>query len=310
MSDLTTQTPVEIDTRLATLFGERSTLGNQIASLQDHVNGEVARHLGRGWKGTSSKEEVATYLETAGDYDSVRRYSLEIADLQEKMQVVQYEINTLQAEFTRRGGWTRAYLALSSSGHVHSSMDCSTCYYTGYDGMGNWRDGTAFQWLVDLADHDESEIIEKAGERACTVCYPNAPVGTLSRPTQIFSKSEVEKQAARVEREAKRVAANAAKVFVEGWVERNFRTGEPHYSTREFKTERAVTNAITSNLKSLCHYGTEHPSAIEWMSQIQSMRDALAAKGVDYDYEAALAKARKAVVAEARRYGSVIEAKY
>lgn len=49
-----------------------------------------------------------------------------------------------------------------ATGHIHSSMACSTCYPTRAE----------FGWLTDLSGADEAEIIEHAKEVACTVCYP------------------------------------------------------------------------------------------------------------------------------------------
>ena len=55
---------------------------------------------------------------------------------------------------------------------------------------------------------------------------------------------------------------------------------------------------IADRLGSLCWFGEEHPSASEWTSNIEAARKALAEKGVDYDYEKALAAARKKVTRE------------
>lgn len=299
IEDPTSATPLVIDTRLADLYGARQRVQQHINSDWDHIVGEVARHLGRGWKGKATREEVHTYLENAGDYDSLLGYHRDMVAKQRSLEPVLAEINALNSEYSSRP-WTRAYLAVTNSnGHVHSTMDCSTCFYTGYDGQGNWRNGTQFQWLVDLADHDESEIIEKAGERACTVCYPHAPVGTLSRPTQIFSKSEIEKQAARAEREAKRQAKLAAEIHVPGYQGYGAYQGE-----KVFKTERAVTNDIASNLYNLVHYGTSHPTSAEWMNDVAVCREALAAKGVDFDYEKCLETQRKKYVRESKKYAN------
>jgi hypothetical protein len=98
------------------------------------------------------------------------------------------------------------------------------------------------------------------------------------------------KAAAREEREAKRAAKEAAQITVEGYLVSATRT-----TTQVFKTERAATNAIASDLRDLAWYGTTHPTATQWLANVESIRAALAAKGVEYDYDKALAAARKKV---------------
>jgi len=70
----------------------------------------------------------------------------------------------LTAEYVRRGGWQRYFLVTSSDGHVHRGMNCSTC---------RWE--TVYAWLIDLADCDEAKMVAEYGEKACTVCFPDAP---------------------------------------------------------------------------------------------------------------------------------------
>jgi hypothetical protein len=146
-------------------------------------------------------------------------------------------------------------------------------------------------WLTDLSDHDEQEIVDLAGERACTVCYASAPVALrLDRPTQLFSEDEKAAQKAREERAAKRQAAADASV-----------RDADNPTKVLFKTVRGATNDIASNIFNLCWYGEGHPSAPQWKSEIETVRKALAAKGVEYDYDKALAAARKKTVAEQKK---------
>lgn len=98
--------------------------------------------------------------------------------------------------------WTRAFLVTNTGGHVHSSMDCSTCF-----------DSTRYEWLTGYSGADEDEIVKAAGEIACTVCYPSAPSEYLNRPPNLISATRAEREAAaaerataKAEREAKRKA--------------------------------------------------------------------------------------------------------
>ena len=78
------------------------------------------------------------------------------------------EMAPLEDEFRRRGGWTRAFLVSNTSGHVHKNMHCGTCFPS-----------TQYAWMTEFSGMDEAEIVDAAGERACTVCYPTAPVEVL-----------------------------------------------------------------------------------------------------------------------------------
>ncbi len=97
--------------------------------------------------------------------------------------------------------WNRAFLVKASNGHVHKSQDCSTCFPT-----------TEFAWLPQLSGADETEIVEAAGETACTVCYPSAPAEVLNRPTTIVTADKIAKEAAKAEREAKRIEREAKRL--------------------------------------------------------------------------------------------------
>jgi hypothetical protein len=110
------------------------------------------------------------------------------------------EIAELQACY-RDYYWNRAFLVKASNGHVHKSQGCSTCFPT-----------TEFAWLPQLSGADEDEIVEAAGETACTVCYPSAPAEVLNRPTTIVTADKIAKEAAKAEREAKRIEREAKRL--------------------------------------------------------------------------------------------------
>lgn len=103
--------------------------------------------------------------------------------------------------------WQRAYLVTNSNGHVHKATWCGTCFPT-----------TKFEWLVSYSGSSEKEIVDDAGELACTVCYPTAPAEVLNRPSAIVSKDRAQKEAdkqareaAKQQREEKRIAKSPTK---------------------------------------------------------------------------------------------------
>ncbi|MEJ8654854.1 hypothetical protein WKI65_44155 [Streptomyces sp. MS1.AVA.3] len=170
----------------------------------------------------------------------------------------------LDDEFTRRGGWTRAFLVQGPGGHVHSSEDCSTCNRMGQR--------TRFVRMVDYSGKSESEIIEDARSRACTVCYRNAPVEALRQPTRMFGPDEIAAQAARAEREAKK-KAKQAKDAANAITDVN---GGPLYDVPEgmgyrsvIKTLRAARFEITDRCWRAAHWGDKdgrHARAIAFLA--------------------------------------------
>ena len=188
-------TPVECDTELADLWQK------QLVPLASrfHVEDRVGRHerevAYRAQYGSQNhKFAIMTERDLAQAADEIKKYTEQIDALQSKM-------DPIEAEFERRGGWTRAFLVMNSNGHVHASRTCATCFPT-----------TQYGWLTEYSGHDEAEIVGLAGDMACTVCYPSAPVADprFPRPSRLATpeqkKARDEREAAQVAREAKRLA--------------------------------------------------------------------------------------------------------
>lgn len=73
------------------------------------------------------------------------------------------EINRCEAEYRSRP-WSRFFLVTSSDGHIHSSMDCTTC-----------RPSTEYGWKPQLSGKTEADAVADLGPLLCTVCFPSAP---------------------------------------------------------------------------------------------------------------------------------------
>jgi hypothetical protein len=328
-------TPVDIDSELFRLYVEESGARTRAASgrkaLRDMVATDV---LKRGWRGTATDAEVIEYLDAIREEQAsgaeigyagrrALRLDEEIASEQRKADAAARAAEPYNAEFEARGGWTRAFLVIGSNGHVHKHMDCSSCFKTGYDGAGNWREGTKYHWVTDLSGHDESEVVEAAGERACTVCYPSAPVDVLKQPTRLFTPDEVEQQKARVERQAaaeKRRADKIAKAltpdgteFKIEWTEdagghdRDPVTGASTYSVRprprseRFKTEAAASQWLVQQMIYQRFYDNHTPNESQ-RAAWDSIVTAIAAKN-DKSIEQVRAEIEKKVAAKAKRDG-------
>lgn len=296
LGDLTTATPAEVDTVLADLYEQAYRHETRAAQQYEEIRSWVGRQVhGKGYRSLpATRVEVHRYFESLEakknpefDQPTLSYEDRQLLSMRERWHAERDAYlaafdaqQPYHAEFDQRGGWTRAFLVTNTGGHVHSSRSCSTCFPT-----------THYAWLPQVSGLAEDEIVEMAGERACTVCYPSAPVEVLSKPTQFFTPDEEAKAKRAEEREAKRAAALEAQVVVDGmkgW------TNEGR-GRHVYKTVRGATNAIASNLHSLCWYGMAHPSSGDWVTNVEVIRAALAAKGVDYDYDKALNNARTKV---------------
>lgn len=175
IDDTTTATPSEIDEELA-------RLGIEHAKAQDAFNKLTARiqrlvNDGMDEYATELRPRIEQARQTIAECEAAAR--------------------PLDAEFERRGGWSRAWLVLNTGGHVHRTTACRTCFPS-----------TRFAWLTQLSGHDEIEIVEQAGKAACTECYPSAPVDVRNRPSRIKTPEQLAREAEKAER-AKAKAAKA-----------------------------------------------------------------------------------------------------
>ena len=214
--NLTTATPVEIDTILAGLYhvepglihgvqaaaaGVRSSAGIFNLAL-DGKPSEYARPTPV--EGTTADAEAILQARVDADSGSYEysegayaaRALARLAQAREALAANKAEQAPLHAEFKRRGGWSRSFVAQ----HAHSSMDCSTC--------NNGIRPTRFGWLPAVSGMTEAEIVTALGSDACTVCYPTAPVATAPGRS-VFTITEQEAIDARNAKAAKRAAKDA-----------------------------------------------------------------------------------------------------
>jgi hypothetical protein len=177
---VTKEFAVKIDTELSDLYEKIYYIKFGIYTDQDNLKWYKA-----------NDQRIAQYGSTIAEYEA------KIAKAKESL-VPLFARQDVLNKIYFADPWTRAYLVVSSDGHVHSSMDCSTCF-----------NATRYRWLVEYSNDEETTIVEDAGELACTICYPSAPAETLNRPTRIVIKEKVEKEKARVERQEKKDAKEA-----------------------------------------------------------------------------------------------------
>jgi hypothetical protein len=207
---VTKEFAVKIDTELSSWYDKRWDLISKLESAED------------------SKKFYEKHYSTR--VDEIEKAIEKIAVIKSEIYGVNVEISKLNKIYDQ-DPWTRAFLVINSNGHVHSSMDCSTCFST-----------TRYNWLIQYSNDDENTIVEDAGKDACTICYPSAPAEVLNRPSRIVTADKVAKAQAKAERDAKREAKLAKQK-----ADAPTKSGEFLYFvegryTREIRTERTATS--------------------------------------------------------------------
>lgn len=170
------------------------------------IDGEIARiqSLINGHHDTIEKayNAITRYCRSNAEYyaDAIAKAEAASADATNALPALVAEQLPLVNEFDARGGWTRWYLV--EGGHLHYDVSAYRC---------SRINTTSHYWLTEYSGAPAEQMIELAGERVCTTCFPDAPVAAQDRPSQLFTKSEQEKEEARREREAKRQQAAKTK---------------------------------------------------------------------------------------------------
>jgi hypothetical protein len=243
---VTKEFAVKIDTQLSSWYDKRWDAIGKLESAEDSIKFYEKYY-------PTSVEKIQE------SRDKAAKIKLEIS-------FINIEIGKLNAIYNQ-DPWTRAFLVIASNGHVHSSMDCNTCFAT-----------TRYNWLVQYSNDDEKTIVEDAGKDACTICYPSAPAEVLNRPSRIVTADKVAKAAAKAERDAKKAARIAKEKANAPTASGEFLTYKEGKWTRVIKTERsAVTEWFnlqwTIEREIVTHYYNGEAHSAE---SIQKQKDEIA----------------------------------
>ena len=243
---VTKEFAVKIDTQLSSWYDKRWDAVSKLDIAEDSIKFYEKYY-------PTSVEKIQE------SRDKAAKIKLEIS-------FINIEIGKLNAIYNQ-DPWTRAFLVIASNGHVHSSMDCSTCFPT-----------TRYQWLIQYSNDDEKTIVEDAGKDACTICYPSAPAEVLNRPSRIVTADKVAKAAAKAERDAKKAARIAKEKANAPTASGEFLTYKEGKWTRVIKTERsAVTEWFnlqwTIEREIVTHYYNGEAHSAE---SIQKQKDEIA----------------------------------
>lgn len=139
-----------------------------------------------------------------------------------------------EAEYKRRGGWSRYFLVQNANGHIHSSMHCSTCNREGVS--------TDFGWMTQFSGKAEQDLTDEVGPNACTVCFPWAETIRIEADAEARRVRADSRAAEKAEKD--RVAAEKGITTPDG---QPLYDGE-HASHNRLKTLRSAETAATSAL--------------------------------------------------------------
>lgn len=217
-----------------------------------------------------------------GAYRTAREEAL--AQAMNELDAIRDEIRPLAA-IAKTGAWTR--FVLVPGGHLHRGFYCSTLRNTTTTGL-----------MPEYSGADEAEIVDLAGEVACTVCFPSAPVDRPTRIPALVAEREA-REAEAAERAAKKVAAQAAQITV---------------GRKVYKSQRAAENEISWEIESYvgrrfqvaqddAHRAHLDNLAAEDLAQARTIAQAIAEAVDGYDADAVLAKKFAAKVKVYRKGG-------
>lgn len=182
------------------------------------------------------------------ELDSYDEYSARLDKLRE-------QIATLDAEYERRGRWTREFVVQNADGHSHNSPRCSTLH--------KGRRPTRLYWMTDYSGMDKYEVMKAAGWRICDVCHPIDPSDPkdprnrddwrdpTKRGTSMYTPDDLERDKARQEREAARIAREQKKLAGSPTCDGQPIRIDKGWSTETFTSERSALIWATDHLADL-----------------------------------------------------------
>lgn len=197
---------VETDTVLADLYAQSSKIKHWIWVSQNYIStieNLNAKAIAAG------KPPVTVYK-----FTSVEDEQQKIDLLTDDLAAVEAKAAPFEAIFSEHR-WSRFFLVRNTNGHIHSSLNCQTCFWD-----------TDFAWLPSLSGLTESDAVAEQGEILCSVCFPSAPVEWTNGSSNATKDAKAERAAAKAERLAKKVAKALVPDDIEGGLVID--TGKPY----------------------------------------------------------------------------------
>lgn len=180
-----TASPVEIDEILAWSYGVQAGLASKLdrARMESLRLLKMVESIKEGnlvWKGVQDTALGGIFL-----MESVTRAQDYQARQEKALRDHLAEVAPFEAEYSRRGGWSRYFVVQNDNGHIHSSMQCSTCN----------REGqlTRFGWLTGFSGVAAELLTDQVGPTACTVCFPWAETIRIEHLAEVKRQRASEK---------------------------------------------------------------------------------------------------------------------
>jgi hypothetical protein len=159
----TTQTPVEIDTKLAELYFAEDKARADLNRINDALNDAQVKQIKHGY--------WSCY------YDATEQIKAE----QALKAIIEQEI-PLEAIYEIEP-WNRYWHVTNKNGHIHTDQSCPSCFPT-----------TQYGWRTDLSGLTEAEVVEREAYNACSVCMPIAPAEQKAA-REYYNKQQREQRA-------------------------------------------------------------------------------------------------------------------
>lgn len=248
-------TPVKIDMELYRIYlaeaNNEARIGHEVKTIERYTK-------------LANKGPLPAWEQKSLDDAKAR-----LAELQNVRQDLINEKAPYEVEYLSRP-WHRYFLVTNGNGHVHRNMTCRTCFPT-----------TQYAWLVELADCDEATMVEDYGEKACTVCFPDAPaLPAFHGPGRYDREAREAKEAEK----AAKLAAKNAKLLVE--------PVRIHHTSWPITTLAAAKQEIRDAIRYTHYYGDKDG---KHAADIVTLTEALLRKGVEQaEIDTIIARARKA----------------
>lgn len=160
--DLRDLNPAEIDQILADTEYAAMKVASPLTSLKAAIR-EAYRSSQKAWNARQKDSALARMADLEAKVPAVE------ATVTELLKPFHAEIAKIDAEFSRRDGWNRYFLVVSSIGHVHIDRSCSSCH----------AGRTEFAWLPGASGQDGAGLIAMFGAKVCSICFPEAPIEEL-----------------------------------------------------------------------------------------------------------------------------------
>lgn len=196
----------------------------------------------------------------------------------------------LHGEFNARGGWTRYYIVQNTGGHVHTSMDCNTCF-----------DTTDFGWLTQFSGTGHDEMGTLSGMDACAICFPglSPEVMAAKRDARVDTPERIADREQRDAEKAEKAAKAAAKAITnpDGTALQLF---DYFGELKLVKSDIAASRIVMDSAYNIRIYGIIQPADEKWAQNVEVGLRALAHKR-DTTVEDERAALTKKVEAKYRR---------